>query len=113
MTMINRLTSPDLRDREAIVAEIIEDIERENLEGQEPPLGLSGLVLQDIKIGSRIELTGSKKFIENEDASNGVDLEVITNYFRKPRVKTALTKPSKKNTILKRSKEKQSVKNSR
>ena len=31
MTMINRLTSPDLREREAIVLEIIEDIERENL----------------------------------------------------------------------------------
>ena len=33
MTMINRLTSPDLREREAIVLEIIEDIERENLLG--------------------------------------------------------------------------------
>lgn len=57
MTMINRLTSPDLREREAIVLEIIEDIERENLEGSEQVIGMSSLVLQDIKLGRPIELS--------------------------------------------------------
>lgn len=66
MTMINRLTSPDLQDRQAIVAEIIEDIERENLESADPPATpLSSLLLQDIKVGRPIELTHSKKFIES------------------------------------------------
>lgn len=55
MTMINRLTSPDLQDRQAIVAEIIEDIERENLESSDPPVPpLSSLLLQDIKVGRPI-----------------------------------------------------------
>lgn len=64
MTMINRLTSPELSDRQAIVAEIIEDIEREN-DAPEPPLIASSLLLQDIKVGRPIEPRASKKFIEN------------------------------------------------
>lgn len=55
MTMINRLTSCDLQDRQAIVAEIIEDIERENLESADTQVTpLSNLLLQDIKVGRPI-----------------------------------------------------------
>jgi serine/threonine protein kinase len=111
MTMINRLTSHDLHERQAIAAEIIEDIEGENLEGTETPLGLSGLLLQDIKVGRPIEPVHSKKFIESEENGNGVDLDIITNYFRKPKAKAALMRPSKKPAP--KRKEKQSVKNSR
>jgi hypothetical protein len=72
-------------------------------------------VLQDIKVGRQIELPASKKFIENDEAGNGVELEVITNYFRKPRAKAALLRPSAKRPVPNKrpSKEKQSVKNSR
>jgi hypothetical protein len=67
-------------------------------------LGLSNLVLQDIKVGRQIELNENKKFIENEESYNGVDLEVITNYFRKPKVKASLLKPQVKKTMKKVSK---------
>ena len=42
-----------------------------------------------------------------------MDLEVIINYFRKPKANLALRRPSKKPAPKRNSKEKQSVKNSR
>ena len=65
MTMINRLTSPDLTQRAAIVDEIIEDIEKENAEGAEVLVPGKGLILSDIQVGRPVQLTSSQKFIEN------------------------------------------------
>jgi hypothetical protein len=107
-TMIAKLTSPDLTERAAIVAEIIEDIERENLEGSQPAVVNPLISLQDIHVGRPIDSLTSKKFIEKEEMSNGIDHQTVIAFFRQP----LRTKPKGKR-IRRQSKEKSSVKNSR
>jgi serine/threonine protein kinase len=63
MTMINKLTSADLEERAAIAEEIIENIERENLEGEQAVLAATTINLQEIKVGRPIELGEVKRFI--------------------------------------------------
>ena len=105
MSMIEKLTSSDLGQRAAIVHQILEDIAREELEeGQITALGL-----QDIRVGRSIQIGGSKKFIESEENSNGIDHEVVVNFFKEP-LKPRLSKMKKQRKL---SKEKLSVKNSR
>lgn len=108
-TMIAKLTSADLAERAAIVAEIIEDIERENQEGSQPALANPLISLQDIHVGRPIDSSTSKKFIEKEEMSNGIDHQTVIAFFRQP---LRATKPKGKR-VRRQSKEKSSVKNSR
>ena len=63
MAMIKKLTSTDLNDRASIVQEILEDIQKEDLESDSQLPNTHSLTLQDIKVGRQLEMGGSKKFI--------------------------------------------------
>lgn len=46
MTMINKLTSADLEERAAVVADIIENIEKRNMNGEEGVQLIGNISLQ-------------------------------------------------------------------
>ena len=110
MTMINRLTSPDLAERAAIVDEIIEDIEKENSEGAEGLTISKALALGDIQVGRPVQLTSSQKFIENTANENTVELAAVCEFFRQP-PKAKTSKRGKR--LSKKGSREKSIKNSR
>lgn len=69
------------------------------------------LGLGDIKVGRNIEISSGKKYIEKEEANNGVDLDIVVNYFQHPRSHISSRHPKRPSKKL--SKEKNSVKASR
>ena len=65
--IIEKLTSPDLLNREYIVQEMLEGIGKEETYAEEVSFAspYQNLTLHDIEIGRQLEAIGSKKYIES------------------------------------------------
>ena len=65
--IIEKLTLPDLLNREYIVQEMLEGIGKEEMYAEEASFAspYQNLTLHDIKIGRQLEAIGSKKYIES------------------------------------------------